>query len=95
MKTIRSLIRINPVARIRAALDARAEAKAQALLEAEEARMALRLRQHRRQKRQLADALRDQHSESGEHPDYLVRDWQYEVANGYTRLGYWEWVANE
>ena len=23
-------------------------------------------------------------------PDY---DWQYEVANGVTRLGYWDWVS--
>jgi hypothetical protein len=25
-------------------------------------------------------------------PEHPVRDWQYEVANGDTRLGYWEWV---
>jgi len=31
----------------------------------------------------------------GEHPDHLVEDWQYEVANGDTRSGYWEWVANK
>lgn len=29
----------------------------------------------------------------GKHPDHPVEDWQYEVANGDTRLGYWEWVA--
>ena len=28
-------------------------------------------------------------------PDYPVRDWQYQVANGDTRLGYAEWVRNE
>lgn len=28
----------------------------------------------------------------GEHPDHEVSDWEYEVANGDTRLGYWEWV---
>jgi len=28
----------------------------------------------------------------GEHPDYPVEDWQYMVANGDTRQGYWEWV---
>jgi len=28
-----------------------------------------------------------------EHPDYSVDDWQYEVANGDTRQGYWWWVA--
>jgi hypothetical protein len=27
-----------------------------------------------------------------EHPDYPVRDWQTEVANGDTRRGYWEFV---
>jgi len=28
-----------------------------------------------------------------EHPEHCVEDWQYEVANGDTRLGYWEWVV--
>lgn len=28
----------------------------------------------------------------GEHPGFPVSDWLYEVANGDTRLGYWEWV---
>ncbi len=28
----------------------------------------------------------------GSDPDYPVADWQYEVANDDTRLGYWEWV---
>lgn len=27
-----------------------------------------------------------------EHPDNPVKDWQYEIANGDTRCGYWEWV---
>lgn len=26
---------------------------------------------------------------------YLVQDWQYEVANGDTRLGYNEWVEHK
>lgn len=26
------------------------------------------------------------------HPKYPVTDWQYDVANDDTRLGYWEWV---
>jgi hypothetical protein len=26
-----------------------------------------------------------------EYPEYPVCDWQYEVAEGNTRLGYWEW----
>ena len=30
-----------------------------------------------------------------EDPTYPVRDWQYQVANGDTRLGYAEWVRNE
>lgn len=28
----------------------------------------------------------------GGHPKYLVNDWQHEVVDGNTRLGYWEWV---
>ncbi len=30
-----------------------------------------------------------------EHPDYPVEDWQYEVANGDTREGYWKWVEHK
>ena len=30
-----------------------------------------------------------------ENPDYPVEDWQYEVANNETRLGYHEWVENQ
>jgi hypothetical protein len=30
----------------------------------------------------------------GKHPRWPVEDWQYEVANGDTRLGYWDWVNN-
>lgn len=29
----------------------------------------------------------------GEHPDHPRSDWRYEVANGDTSLGYWQWVA--
>ena len=29
-----------------------------------------------------------------QHPDHPLKVWQYEVANGYTRHGYWEWAAN-
>jgi len=25
--------------------------------------------------------------------DYPLEDWRYQVANNYTRLGYWDWVA--
>ena len=28
----------------------------------------------------------------GEHPEYPVVDWLYEVNNGDTRRGYWAWV---
>jgi hypothetical protein len=28
----------------------------------------------------------------GEHPDWPRQDWQYEVANEDTNLGYWDWV---
>jgi len=28
----------------------------------------------------------------GSHPKFPREDWQYEVANGDTPLGYWEWV---
>lgn len=28
-------------------------------------------------------------------PDYPPEDWRYEVANGDTRLGYWDWVVNQ
>ena len=28
----------------------------------------------------------------GEHPEYPVVDWQYEVKSGNTRKGYWEWA---
>lgn len=27
-----------------------------------------------------------------EHPDFSFEDWQIEVANNDTRLGYWQWV---
>ncbi len=31
----------------------------------------------------------------GSHPKYPVKDWQYQVANNDTRLGYWDWVFDE
>ena len=33
--------------------------------------------------------------EWGEHPKYPSSDWKYEVSNGDTRLGYWEWVGSQ
>ena len=29
-----------------------------------------------------------------DHPLYSAADWRYEVANGDTRQGYWEWVSD-
>jgi hypothetical protein len=30
-----------------------------------------------------------------EHPSHPLIDWQREVTNGDTRLGYWPWVISE
>lgn len=32
---------------------------------------------------------------TAEDPDYPVEDWQYQVNNNDTRLGYWDWVLDE
>jgi hypothetical protein len=43
-------------------------------------------------------ALVDRHADGnlwGEHADYDRTDWQYEVSNGDTSLGYWEWVLHK
>ena len=41
-----------------------------------------------------AEHLRAEHGGTwGEHPDFPASDWMYEVSNGDTRLGYWEWCA--
>lgn len=38
--------------------------------------------------------LREKHGGTwGEHPERPVADWQHEVKNDDTRLGYWQWVA--
>jgi hypothetical protein len=29
-----------------------------------------------------------------DHPDFPVRDWRFEVANGDTKLGYWDWCVS-
>lgn len=43
---------------------------------------------------QEAEAIREEAGGFWEqHPSHSVEDWQSEVANGDTRLGYWEWVA--
>jgi hypothetical protein len=33
--------------------------------------------------------------DDGENPDYPKADWQHEVANGYTKLGYVDWVFHK
>jgi hypothetical protein len=41
-----------------------------------------------------ADDLRSQYGTWGDYGKaFPVSDWEMEVANGETRLGYWEWVA--
>lgn len=39
------------------------------------------------------DELIARYGHWGEHPQWPVADWQYEVANNYTRRGYWDWVS--
>ena len=29
-----------------------------------------------------------------DHPDFPSKDWKYEVSNGDTRAGYWDWVLS-
>ncbi len=41
----------------------------------------------------MAELLREEYGTWAAHPDYPMADWGYEVANGDTRLGYWEWVV--
>lgn len=36
--------------------------------------------------------LRTEYGFWGSHPEYPVEDWKYEVNNGDTRRGYWQWV---
>lgn len=33
--------------------------------------------------------------DDGDNPNYPKADWQYEVANGYTKLGYQDWVFHK
>ena len=30
-----------------------------------------------------------------EHPFYPLESWQHEVAEGYTRQGYWDWINSQ
>ena len=41
-----------------------------------------------------AKQLEKKYGRWSSHPDIPVEDWKSEVANGDTRLGYWEWVSN-
>lgn len=41
-----------------------------------------------------AEQLAEKHGAWGQHPKHCVDDWQYEVSNGDTRRGYWDWVAS-
>lgn len=43
---------------------------------------------------ETVEALETEYGVWGEVADYPVEDWQYEVANGDTRVGYWTWVFN-
>ena len=38
------------------------------------------------------EQFKEEYGHWGEHPDFPVQDWQAEVQEGETRLGYWEWV---
>ncbi len=40
------------------------------------------------------EALTDAYDYWGEHPDYPLQDWRYDVADDNTRLGYWQWVVD-
>jgi hypothetical protein len=36
-----------------------------------------------------------EHGYWDEHPEYGLEDWEYDVVNGHTRLGYWPWVTSK
>ncbi|MBU1249087.1 MAG: hypothetical protein KKB70_10345, partial [Proteobacteria bacterium] len=38
------------------------------------------------------DAFREENGNWSEFPGYPIENWRYEVENGDTTLGYWEWV---
>lgn len=42
-----------------------------------------------------ARLLADKYGYWKQHPKFPLADWQYEVANNDTRVGYWEWVATQ
>lgn len=53
-----------------------------------------RERERRRLMRRQANEVQDRDLWQ-DFPPYPVRDWQYEVSNNDTRLGYWPWVHNK
>lgn len=48
-----------------------------------------------REEQSLSIQLKQEHGRWGEHPDYPHEDWAREASKNATRLGYWEWVANQ
>lgn len=43
----------------------------------------------------LANELQCEHGYWQEHPEYTAEDWMYDVSNGDTRRGYWQWCASK
>ena len=44
---------------------------------------------------ELSEELSNEFGHWNEHPNFPLADWQHEVANDYTRYGYWAWVAKQ
>ncbi len=42
-----------------------------------------------------AEELIEAYGVWGEHPEWPVEIWQYEVSNDETRSGYWQWVEGK
>lgn len=45
--------------------------------------------------KQLIEKYDHENGKWGEHPDWSMEDWQFEVSKGGTRLGYWDWVVSQ
>jgi hypothetical protein len=41
----------------------------------------------------FVDQVAGDHDYWGQHPTYPRSNWEYEVVNGDTQRGYWDWVA--
>lgn len=50
------------------------------------------IQQHPHQSKS-SEELAMQYSYWGEHPDFSVADWKYDIESGYTRQAYWDWVV--